>query len=206
MKLVYVRFGGSRGIAFSSMMLNAATFAICLLLRKVPVELGFALGLFGVFGILRYRTQPIGTRDLTYLFLSIAMGMLNAVANKHVSIAEVSLINAMMVVLAGLLEWRPLANTELHDVTYDNLALLQRDKLPQFIEDLERRTGLVAVRYRVEEVDLLRDTARLSVACRPRAASKVVSGANTRGAAQEPEPVAIAAAPVAEMITSRGAE
>src|SRR5688500_5835829 len=90
---VYLRFHQRVDFAFSCVLLNVMTFAVCMLLRKVPVELGFALGLFGVFGILRYRTDAIGTRDLTYLFVSVGLGMLNAVANKKVSVAELMFIN-----------------------------------------------------------------------------------------------------------------
>ena len=72
--LVYVRRYGKNEYVFTYFMFNLVTFTLCFLLRKVPIELGFALGLFAVFGILRYRTEPIRTQDLTYLSSRIAAG------------------------------------------------------------------------------------------------------------------------------------
>lgn len=164
---IYLRFHGRADFAFSCVMLNVITFSICLLLRKVSVELGFALGLFGVFGILRYRTDPINTRDLTYLFVAIALGMLNAMANKKVSLAELLFINAAIVLVAAWQEYSPIApRKQTHAVVYDDLSLLQPDKSDELKMDLERRTGLTVLDVKVGAVDLLRDSAQLTVVVR----------------------------------------
>ena len=80
---VYYRQYRSREFAFTYFIFNIITFSLCVLLRKVPMELGFALGLFAVFGMLRYRTEEIRMRDLTYLFIVIGLGILNGVANRR---------------------------------------------------------------------------------------------------------------------------
>ena len=85
---VYYRLYRSREFVFTYFIFNVITFSLCVLLRKVPMELGFALGLFAVFGILRYRTEEIRMRDLTYLFIVIGLGILNAVANKKISLID----------------------------------------------------------------------------------------------------------------------
>ncbi|MCP4447962.1 MAG: DUF4956 domain-containing protein [Myxococcales bacterium] len=90
-KLVYFRSHKDRGYVFTFYAFNIITFCMCLMLRKVPIELGFALGLFAVFGILRYRTEAIRTTDLTYLFIVIGLGILNGVANKKISVMEIGL-------------------------------------------------------------------------------------------------------------------
>lgn len=163
---IYLKFQGRSDFAFSCVMLNVITFSICLLLRKVSVELGFALGLFGVFGILRYRTDPINSRDLTYLFVAIALGMLNAMANKKVSLAELLFINGTIVAVAAFLEYSPLTpRKQARQVIYDNLSLLQPHCRQELLADLRKRTGLAVVEVRVGMVDLLRDTAQLTAIC-----------------------------------------
>lgn len=154
-------------MAFTYLLFNVITFAVCFLLRKVPIELGFALGLFAVFGILRYRTEAIRTRDLTYLFVVIGLAILNAVANKKVSLAEVITINGVIVGTTWLLSSGPLGGrSESHQVLYDNLALLSPDKRHELHDDLSERTGMDVISVEIENLNLLTDTAKLQVHCR----------------------------------------
>ena len=81
-KGIHYRLYRNRDMAFTYLLFNVITFSLCFLLRKVPIELGFALGLFAVFGILRYRTEPIRTRDLTYLFIVIGLALLISVIKR----------------------------------------------------------------------------------------------------------------------------
>ena len=83
---IYYRSKDEKDYVFTFFMFNILTFFICYLLRKVPMQMGFALGLFAVFGILRYRTEAIPIRQMTYLFIVIAISMINALANKSISI------------------------------------------------------------------------------------------------------------------------
>ena len=161
---VYVRRYGKNEYVFTYFMFNMVTFTLCFLLRKVPIELGFALGLFAVFGILRYRTEPIRTQDLTYLFVVIGLAILNAVVNKRVSLAELLLVNSSITGLTALLEATTFVPyLESRPVIYDNMAILQARDEKALIEDLRTRTGLDIQRIRVRQVDLLRDTARITV-------------------------------------------
>ena len=145
-------------------MFNAITFALCFLLRKVPIELGFALGLFAVFGILRYRTEAIRTQDLTYMFVVIGIAILNAVANKKVSLAELLLVNGAIVALTALLERLTFFRADQSRViTYDNMDLIRKNDYAALIADLRDRTGLDVQRVRVGSVNLLRDTAQVVV-------------------------------------------
>jgi len=161
---VYVRRYGKNEYLFTYFMFNIVTFTLCFLLRKVPIELGFALGLFAVFGILRYRTEPIRTPDLTYLFVVIGIAILNAVVNKKVSLGELLLVNVSIVTLTALLEGLPYFRPESsRPVLYDNMALLRMNDEQALIDDLQERTGLNIRRVKVEQLDLLRDTARLVI-------------------------------------------
>ena len=97
-----------------------------MLLRKVPAELGFALAIFGVFGMLRYRTEQIKTRDLTYLFMVIGIAIINAVANKKIGLGELLAVNAAIVGLAAILEYGPFsAAEETVPLLYDRLDPLR---------------------------------------------------------------------------------
>ncbi len=161
---IYRRLYARSEYVFTYFLFNAITFTLCFLLRKVPIELGFALGLFAVFGILRYRTEPIGIRDLTYLFIVIGLGFLNAVANKKVSLVELIFVNGVIVGMTAALEWFPRHRRELsHSVTYDNLELLRGREQQALLDDLSARTGLDVVRVDVRRFDLLRDTAELTI-------------------------------------------
>ena len=163
---IYVRRYGKTEFVFTYFMFNLITFALCFLLRKVKVDMGFALGLFAVFGILRYRTEPIRTRDLTYMFVVIGIAILNAVVNKKVSFGELMLVNVCIVGMALVLETLAFFRlSQQHAIVYDNLELLRSGDDPAILADLGERTGLPVERYRVDEVDLLRDTARLTVYC-----------------------------------------
>jgi hypothetical protein len=128
------------------------------------MELGFALGLFAVFGMLRYRTEEIRMRDLTYLFIVIGLGILNGVANKKISLAELLAVNGVIVMATALLELYPRGRTERSTpFVYDNLALLRPGREAELLADLRARTGLEVVRVEVQRVDLLRDAAELVV-------------------------------------------
>ena len=161
---VYFRSNKNRDNAFTYFIFNIVTFSLCFLLRKVPMELGFALGLFAVFGILRYRTEEIRIRDLTYLFIFIAIGILNAVANKKISFAELLVVNGVITGIAAVMELSPSAkrNGSL-PMLYDNLLLLHPGKHAELVGDVARRTGLDVVHVQVNRVDLLRDAAELTV-------------------------------------------
>ena len=84
-RVLYFSANRRKDYLFTFIVFNLLTFFICFLLRKVPMELGFALGLFAVFGILRYRTEPIPIKEMTYLFIVIGLAMINALANKKIS-------------------------------------------------------------------------------------------------------------------------
>lgn len=161
---VYYRLYKNREFVFTYYVFNLMTFSMCVLLRKVPMELGFALGLFAVFGILRYRTEEIRMRDLTYLFIMIGLGILNGVANHKVSTAELLLVNGTIIGITALLEITAAARD--HGSTpmlFDNLALLRPGQRAELHKELTARTGLDIIRVQVHRIDLLRDAAEITV-------------------------------------------
>ena len=162
---IYFRHYQNRDNVFTYYAFNVITFCLCLLLSKVPV--GLALALFGVFGILRYRTEQIRIRDLTYLFIVIGIGVLNGVASRGASVAELLVVNGVIVAMTAVLE-RESANSgeRATPIVYDRLELLRPGHEALLHADLRARTGLAVVRVAVERVDLLRDAAEITVVSR----------------------------------------
>jgi len=172
---VYYRMYKNREFVFTYYIFNIITFTMCVLLRKVPMELGFALGLFAVFGILRYRTEEIKMRDLTYMFIVIGIGIINAVANKKVSLIELLTVDAAIIGVTAVIELTPAGKT--HGATpmlYDVIALLQPGREAELYADLGRRTGLQVVRVAVHRIDMLRDAAEVTVFYRGATAAPVL--------------------------------
>ena len=161
---VYKRMYGNREYVFTYYLFNIITFGMCLVMSKVPMELGFALGLFAVFGILRYRTEAIRIRDLTYLFIVLGLGILNGVAHKQITIGELLMVNGMIVGATALLELRPRGRAErTAPMLYDNLDLLKPGNESKLQADLHARTGLDVVRVELVRYDMLRDAAEILV-------------------------------------------
>jgi hypothetical protein len=159
---IYYRLYRAREFAFTYFIFNLMTFSLCMLLRKVPMELGFALGLFAVFGILRYRTEAIRMRDLTYLFIMIGLGIVNGVANKSISLAELTLVNAAICAVTGL-ELLPGNSGGSTPMLYDNLSLLRPGRQQELYADVARRTGLDVIRVQVNQIDMIKDAAEITV-------------------------------------------
>ena len=161
---VYVRRHGKNEYLFTYVMFNLITFTLCFLLQETPIELGFALGLFAVFGILRYRTEPIRIHELTYLFVVIGIAILNAVVSDATSLGEVLLVNGIIAATTAVLEYCPWfrANSRLR-ITYDDLDRIRNGDPAGLLADLTERTGLDIDRYSIDGIDLLRETARITI-------------------------------------------
>lgn len=161
---VYLRSYRRRDHAFTCYLFNIVTLCLCVLLQQGPAELGVALTLFGVFGILRYRTEQIRSSDLTYLFIALGLAILNGIADRSLSIAELIATNAAIVTAAVVLEHRrPGEREHATPLLYDKLELLTPGRAVALADDIAARTGLAVVRVDVERIDLLRDAAELVV-------------------------------------------
>lgn len=162
-RFVYYRLYRSRDYVFTYFVINLVTFTLAYLMSHVPIELGFALGLFGVFGILRYRTESIRVRNLTYLFVVIGIALLNALAASSM-LAELLMVNVAIVGTVSLLEAAPFSGREESRlVHYDRLDLLSPAAAVELLEDLRRRTHLPVERFEIGDVDLLRDSAMITI-------------------------------------------
>lgn len=172
-RAVYYRLYRNRDYVFTYLLINLVTFSLAYLLSNVPIELGFALGLFAVFGILRYRTEAIRVRNLTYLFVVIGIALLNALANGGITVAELLIANGVIVGTVGILEAAPFSGREESRlVRYDRLDLLSPDLSAELLDDLRTRTHLPVERFEIGDVDLLRDCADITIHYRTTAGAR----------------------------------
>jgi hypothetical protein len=159
----YSRRNHSVDHVFTYWLFSLVTFSIAFLLRKVPMELGFALGLFAVFGVLRYRTESIAIKDLTYLFVVIGIALINALANKKISFSELMLVNAVISGATYFLEGSGRSQEGSLLLTYDRVDRLAPNQREDLMAELSRRLNLPLTRIVVHEADMLKDTAKISV-------------------------------------------
>lgn len=161
---VYTRFYQHRDYTFTYLLLNLVTFCLAFVLSQVRVDIGLAMGLFAVFGILRYRTESIEVRDLTYLFVVIGLAVLNAVVAPGVSWSELLLVNVAVVGMVAALESAPFSRREeSRRVVYDRLDLLAPERAGELLADLRARTQLPVERYEIGNIDLFKDVANVVV-------------------------------------------
>ena len=128
------------------------------------MEMGFALGLFAVFGILRYRTEAIPIRQMTYLFIVIGISMINALSNKSVSIFEVLFTNGLITLITYLIDrlWFQTIE-EKKNIVYEKIELIKPENKQELIKDLKERTGLPIHEVKVDKIDFLKDTAAVTI-------------------------------------------
>ena len=93
-----------RRFSFSFLMISLIVFFLCFTLKNFDLNLGMALGLFAIFGIIRYRTQPLQTEEMTYLFITIGMAVINALSEEFLSVSELIIINLTVINLVSPLK------------------------------------------------------------------------------------------------------
>ena len=149
---------------FTYYLIGTITFFLCFGLKKLDIDTGMGLGLFAIFGIIRYRTDAIEIKEMTYLFLIIGLSVVNALASNKLSIAEMALINSFMVILTYTLEFVWLMKHETRKtITYERIDLIKPENAEEMKRDLEKRTGLNLNRIEIGKIDFLNDTAQVRI-------------------------------------------
>ena len=163
-RYIYYPVTKNKDYLFTYFLISLTVFLLCVLLDSVKLQLGFALGLFAIFGIIRYRTDPIPIKEMTYLFLVIGISVVNALANKKISHAELVFANLMIVFVAFGMERLWLLKPELRkNVIYEKIELIVPERRAELIADLKERTGINVIRVEVRRIDFLKDTANLRI-------------------------------------------
>ncbi|MBI3500858.1 MAG: DUF4956 domain-containing protein [Bacteroidetes bacterium] len=147
---------------FTFFIFNLVIFLVTFMMNKVEMSIGASFGLFAVFGIMRYRTEDVSTKDMTYLFLVIAMGLISSVTKGGWD--ELTLINSIIIVVTLCLETNLLMKKELGKVImYENIEMIKPENHQKLLEDLRTRTGLNIHRFSITKVDFLRDMATIRI-------------------------------------------
>ena len=149
---------------FTFFLISIITFVICFALKKLDIDTGMGLGLFAIFGIIRYRTNTMKIREMTYLFIAIGLSVINALSGKQVSYAELLFINVIVLIIVYLMENWWLVSTEVSKtITYEKIENIKPENEAALKADLEQRTGLTISRVQVGKVDFLKDTAEVKI-------------------------------------------
>ena len=168
-RFVYYRVYKRSDLFFTFFIFNIIIFLICFLLNKVELSMGAAFGLFAVFSMLRYRTEDISIKDMSYLFLVIAIGLIAAVTKiKDTSDGYeylfLGLINFVIIGVAFVFETNVFFKKEaVQIVNYENIELIKKERHTELLEDLKTRTGLNVHRISIGKIDFLKDAAQIKI-------------------------------------------
>jgi hypothetical protein len=161
---IYYAKAKRKDYLFTYLLINIIIFILCYTLSSVKLQLGFALGLFAIFGIIRYRTDAIPIKEMTYLFVIIGLAVINALSNKKVSYAELLFANGVIITVTYILEYLWLLRHEsCKRVLYERIDLIHPDKRQELIADLEARIGVKVSRIEIGQIDFMRDVAKINV-------------------------------------------
>ena len=150
---------------FTFFVFNTLIYFVSGLLRDVQLTIGLGFGLLAVFSTLRYRTEPLAVKEMTYLFICITLPFMNTLfMATRITFSELVVINAVIVTIIFFLEKRWGVNYELEKtILYERIELIRPESYGQLLEDLRTRTGLHVKRFEVNEIDFLRDSASLTI-------------------------------------------
>lgn len=174
---LYYTLTRKKNYMFSFLLIGVVVFLVCFLLESLDMGVGFALGLFAIFGIIRYRTNPIPIKEMTYLFVVIGVSVLNGLATANVTYLELVFTNIIVILIVYILEKVWLMKNEAKKVIdYEKIELIQPDKRAELIKDLKLRTGLPINRVEIGRINFLRDTVRLIIYFQEDRENNVIDG------------------------------
>jgi hypothetical protein len=162
-----------RDYYFTFTMIALSVFFLIFLLSSVKLKIGFALGIFAIFGIIRYRTESVPIREMTYLFTITAISVINALS-VQISPLELIIANVIFILITWALESKKLWKKQLSykRILYDKIDLITPDKYEDLLKDLSERTGLDVKKVEIEQIDFLRDAVIMKMYYHP-----VITGA-----------------------------
>ena len=163
-RFLYYPIAKRKDYLFTYYLIGFITFFICFALKKLDIDTGMGLGLFAIFGIIRYRTDAIEIKEMTYLFIVIGLSVINSLASNQISMIELGVINVATLLLTFSLEYLFLLKHETRkNITYENIELIKRGREQELKEDIENRTGITVNRLVVGKIDFLSDTANVTI-------------------------------------------
>ncbi|MCF6279928.1 MAG: DUF4956 domain-containing protein [Flavobacteriaceae bacterium] len=163
-RYIYYKKTRNKDYLFTYFMISTIVFFLCFTLKKYELDLGMALGLFAIFGIIRYRTDPIPIKEMTYLFVAIGVSVINSLANSKMSYFEIIGSNIIIVISLLLLEhyWFQ-GNIIAKKIVYEKIENIKPENYEILKDDLEKRTGLQINSIKIRDIDFLKDISNLTI-------------------------------------------
>lgn len=162
-RYLYYTKSRRRDYFFSFILISVSIFFLIYLLGSIKIKIGFALGLFAIFGIIRYRTESIPIREMTYLFAITAISVINALAENNNWI-ELLIANIIFLLITWRLEKQRNKNNLLFKlIRYDKIQLITPETREELIKDLNDRTGLNIIKVEIGHIDFLKDSAIIKI-------------------------------------------
>jgi hypothetical protein len=149
---------------FTFYLVGTVVFFLCFTLKKYEINLGLALGLFAIFGILRYRTDPLKVKEMTYLFIVIGLSVINALSNKKMSYIEILTANSVVILMAYYLDryWSR-QRTASKDIIYQSLNYIKPDQHELLKKDLEDKLGFEILKVEIGQIDFEKQTVKVKI-------------------------------------------
>ncbi len=161
---IYYKYSKNRSYIFSFFQVGIMIFMVCFLLKTVDIKFGVALGLFAIFGILRFRSENIPVKSLSYLFTIIGISALNAMATFPNPVRGFLIFNVLIVLITFLLELLiSKADVQKHRLTYNKLELLSKDRKQELLDDLTKILGKKIIKVEIRDIDIPKGNADLEV-------------------------------------------
>ncbi len=160
---LYYRYSQKTEYVFTYFMVSLIVFFLCFTLQKFAIDIGVALGLFAIFGIIRYRTQTIEIKEMTYLFVVIGVSVINALSK--MGLFEIIVVNLIIVLAIYVMERYMLTQNGIkgRNVIYDQLDNIKPENHEQLLRDLSDKTGLDVKNVKVDKVDYANQVATLTI-------------------------------------------
>jgi len=163
-RFIYYPWTQNRSYVFTFLAFNPTIFFVMGLLTSIELSVGVGFGLFAIFSVIRYRTEEMPIREMTYLFVIIALPVMNSILTTGDQMEKVLIANVTIVALLYILEREWGFTFELHKkVTYERIDLITPARREELLDDLRQRTGLEVHRAEVGRIDFLRDTAEVTM-------------------------------------------
>ena len=163
-RFIYYKYSKKKEYLFTFYLIGTVVFFLCFTLKKYELDLGMALGLFAIFGILRYRTTPIDVKEMTYLFVVIGISVMNALSNKKMSYVEILSANSIILLVVYFFERFYNQNMVLKkDIIYETIENIHPENHNKLKEDIQQRLGIQIVKLEIGDINFLRDTADITV-------------------------------------------
>jgi hypothetical protein len=163
--LYHHRKKGKIDFLFTYVSVSIIIFIICSILSQVPVELGFALGLFAIFSVIHFRSIQVTPRELSYLFVALGMAILNSLSPHDVHIIRLIINNMLILITVGLVDYFLFRKKKTEkNINYDRLDLLHEEKTGELKQDLETRFGIKNITHiQIGDIDTLKSRVRLKI-------------------------------------------